>query len=121
MRFRGGDARLGQDRAVRPVPRELERVADRADAQRGSRQGAEKQVRCPVGGCPERGALGGADAGGAYREEGARGRPQGCSEQALRAGEGSFLQKILLLTVHGADSVRARHDRARRGGQAVPP
>lgn len=32
-----------------------------------------------------------------------------------------FLQKILLSAVHGADSVRARHDRAGRGGQAVPP
>lgn len=32
----------------------------------------------------------------------------------------ALFPKILLFAVHGADRVRARHDRAYRGGQAVP-
>lgn len=44
-----------------------------------------------------------------------------CARTARSERPGAVLPKVLLLTVHRADRRRARHDRARGRGSAVPP
>ena len=102
-------------------PRELDRVADGDHPKHGAKLSAQRAAP-PRHAVYPRGHTGagrlprGSDfAGGAQR------RRAQCAGPALARGPGAVLPKVLLLTVHRADRVRAGHDRPGRRGQALSP